>query len=105
MPKILISVDGKAIGLQTVSRYIVEELVQKGKVTMVYDEGKGLEVGLFVNQRVSVAGQIVAIAVEETCVYKLKDTVCAANKLYAACKAAGVQSDYELQLKVAGMIY
>lgn len=105
MPKILISSDGKSVGMQSVSRYIVEKLNEVGKVHMIYDEGKGVEAGVFVSKRLFVAGQLVVIAVEETHISDLLDTVCAANKLYAACKEAGVQSDYELQLKVAGMIY
>lgn len=105
MPKILFSADGKSVRLKLVSRYVVEKLAQNGRSAIRYTVGDDTTVSLFINQWVSVAGQIVAIAVEETSVYKLMDTVCAANKLYAACKEAGVQSDYELQLKVAGMIY
>lgn len=105
MPKILISTDGKGVGLQSVSRYIVEKLNEVGKVHMIYDKGKSMKVGVFVAKQVSIAGQSVIVAVEETHVSDLLDTVCSANKLHAACKEAGVQSDYELQLKVAGMIY
>lgn len=105
MPRILVSSDGKSVCVESVSRYIVEKLNEVGKVHMIYDEGKGIEVGVFVSKRLFVAGKPVVIAVKETHVSDLLDTVCAANKLYAACKEAGVQSDYELQLKVAGMIY